>query len=137
MKAGTLEALRAELRGAVIERGDAEYETARRVYNGMIDKRPLAIACCADVADVIAAVNFGRDNGLPIAIRGGGHNGPGLGSVDKGLVIDLSPMKGVRVDPETRTARVGAGCTQGDVVLLSQKVAWDRHRESITCEIPA
>ena len=64
---------------------------------------------------MIAAVNFGRDNGLPIAIRGGGHNGPGLGSVDEGLVIDLSPMKGVRVDPETRTARVGAGCTQGDV----------------------
>ena len=64
---------------------------------------------------MIAAVNFGRDNGLPIAIRGGGHNGPGLGSVDNGLVIDLSPMKGVRVDPETRTARVGAGCTQGDV----------------------
>jgi hypothetical protein len=64
---------------------------------------------------VIAVVNFGRDNGLPIAIRGGGHNGPGLGSVDRGLVIDLSPMKGVRVDPAARTARVGPGCTQGDV----------------------
>ncbi|HWE17591.1 MAG TPA: FAD-binding oxidoreductase, partial [Hyphomicrobiaceae bacterium] len=78
-------------------------------------KRPFAIARCVDVADVITAVNFGRDNGLPIAIRGGGHNGPGLGSVDNGLVIDLSPIKGVRVDPESRTARVGAGCTQGDV----------------------
>ena len=81
----------------------------------MIDKRPLLIARCADVADVIAAVNFGRDNKLPIAIRGGGHNGPGLGSVDDGLVIDLSTMKGVRVDPKQRTVRVGPGCTTGDV----------------------
>ena len=81
----------------------------------MIDKRPLLIARCADVADVIAAVNFGRDNKLPIAIRGGGHNGPGLGSVDDGLVIDLSMMNGVRVDPVKRTARVGAGCVTGDV----------------------
>src|SRR5262245_1646556 len=81
----------------------------------MIDKRPRLIARCADVADVIAAVNFGRDNGLLVAIRGGGHNGPGLGSVDDGLVIDLSPVKGVRVDPTAQTARVGAGCTQGDL----------------------
>ena len=81
----------------------------------MIDKRPSLIARCADVADVIAAVNFGRDNKLPIAIRGGGHNGPGLGSVDDGLVIDLSTMKGVRVDPKNRTVRVGPGCTTGDV----------------------
>jgi len=81
----------------------------------MIDKRPLIIARCADVADVIAAVNFGRDSKLSIAIRGGGHNGPGLGSVDNGLVIDLSLIKGVRVDPVKRTARVGAGCVTGDV----------------------
>jgi FAD/FMN-containing dehydrogenase len=107
--------LKATLRGQLIDETDPAYEEARAVYNGMINKRPLAIARCADVADVITAVNFGRDNGLPIAIRGGGHNGPGLGSVDNGLVIDLSPLKGVRVDPETRTARVGAGCTQGDV----------------------
>ena len=65
--------------------------------------------------DVIAAVNFGRDNKLPIAIRGGGHNGPGLGSVNDGLVIDLSTMKGVRVDPQQKTVRVGPGCTTGDV----------------------
>ena len=103
------------LRGAVIERNDADYDEARALYNGMIDKRPLVIARCADVADVIAAVNFGRDNHLLIAIRGGGHNGPGLGSVDDGLVIDLSALKGVRVDPVARTARVDAGCTQGDV----------------------
>ena len=87
----------------------------------MIDKRPQLIARCADVADVFAAVNFGRDNKLPIAIRGGGgHNGPGLGSVDDGLVIDLSTMKGVRVDPKNRTARVGPDCTSGDVDHATQ-----------------
>ncbi len=105
----------AGLRGPVIRPTDAGYEEARSLYNGMIDKHPMAIARCSDVADVIAAVNFGRINGLPIAIRGGGHNGPGLGSVDDGLVIDLSSMKGVRVDPVARTVRVGAGCTTGDV----------------------
>ena len=107
--------LRASLRGALIDRGDRGYDEARKLYNGMIDKRPRLIARCADVADVITAVNFGRDNGLLIAVRGGGHNGPGLGSVDDGLVIDLSMMKGVRVDPASRTVRVGPGCTQGDV----------------------
>ena len=104
---------RQTLRGRLITRSDPDYDEARALYNGMIDKRPLLIARCADVADVIAAVNFGRDNGLLIAIRGGGHNGPGLGSVDDGLVIDLSTMKGVRVDPATRTVRVGPGCTSG------------------------
>src|SRR5438128_1963921 len=107
--------LKASLRGALIGRDDADYDEARKLYNGMIDKRPLMIARCADVADVIAAVNFGRDQKLPIAIRGGGHNGPGLGSVDDGLVIDLSLMKGVRVDPASRTVRVAPGCTSGDV----------------------
>jgi FAD/FMN-containing dehydrogenase len=100
---------------AAITRGHPDNEKTRKLYNGMIDKRPLIIAQCTDAADVIAAVNFGRDNKLPIAIRGGGHNGPGLGSVDDGLVIDLSLMKGVRVDPGKRTARVGAGCVTGDV----------------------
>jgi hypothetical protein len=103
------------LRGALIGRGHPEYEEARKLYNAMIDKRPLMIARCADAADVIAAVNFGRDNKLPIAVRGGGHNGPGLGSVDDGLVIDLSMMKGVRIDPGTKTVRVGGGCVTGDV----------------------
>lgn len=102
-------------RGPVIARNHPDYEEARKLYNGMIDKRPLIIARCADVADVIAAVNFGRDNELLIAVRCGGHNGPGLSSVDDGLVIDLSAVKGVRVDPTARTARVAAGCTQGDV----------------------
>ena len=103
------------LRGPVIGRSHPDYDEARKLYNGMINKRPLLIARCADVTDVIAAVNFGRDSDLPIAIRGGAHNGPGLGSVDNGLVIDLSLMKGVRVDPAARTARVVAGCTQGDL----------------------
>lgn len=105
----------AGLRGDLIRSGDAGYDAARKLYNGMIDKRPLFIARCADVADVIASVNFGRDNALPIAIRGGGHNGPGFGGVNDGLVIDLSMMKGVRVDPKDRTVRVGPGCTTGDV----------------------
>src|SRR5258708_2259999 len=108
-------AFKQSFRGRMIARGDPDYDEARALYNGMIDKRPLMIARCADVADVIAAVNFGRDNGLLIAIRGGGHNGPGLGSCNDGLVIDLSMMKGVRVDPAARTVLVGAGCTSGDV----------------------
>src|ERR1700726_1059077 len=103
------------LRGTLIGRDHADYDEVRKLYNAMIDKRPLLIARCADVADGIAAVIFGRDNKLAIAIRGGGHNGPGFGGVDDGLVIDLSMMRGVRVDPAKRTVRVGAGCTTGDV----------------------
>ena len=106
---------RQALRGRLITPGDPDYDEARALYNGMIDKRPVLIARCVDVADVVAAVNFGRDNDLLVAIRGGGHNGPGLGSVDDGLVIDLSMMKGVRVDPANRTVRVEPGCTSGDV----------------------
>src|ERR1700741_744232 len=113
--AATTANFKASLRGEVIEPQDQGYGEARALYNGMIDKRPRVIARCADVADVITAVNFGHGNNLLIAIRGGGHNGPGLGSCDDGLVIDLGLMKGVRVDPETRTVRVGPGCTQGDV----------------------
>ncbi|WP_137179427.1 FAD-binding oxidoreductase [Roseomonas sp. AR75] len=115
MADGVVARLREKLRGSAIGRTDPDYEAARALYNGMIDKHPLLIARCADVADVIAAVNFGREEGLDIAIRGGGHNGPGLGSVEGGLVIDLSRLRGVRVDPEARTVRVEAGCTQGDV----------------------
>lgn len=110
-----IEKFKANLRGELIERGDARYEEARKLYNGMIDKRPRLIAFCSDVADVITAVNFGRDQDLLIAIRAGGHNGPGLGSCNDGLVIDVSEMKGVRVDPANATVRVGAGCSSGDV----------------------
>ncbi|MFO1144933.1 MAG: FAD-binding oxidoreductase [Amaricoccus sp.] len=107
--------LAAALRGDVLTAGDPRFEAARALHNGMIDLRPRLIARCANVADVIAAVNFGRGSGLPVAIRGGGHNGAGLGSVDDGLVIDLTALRGVRVDPAARTVRVEAGCTTGDV----------------------
>ncbi len=111
----TTEKFKASLRGELILRSDPQYDEVRKLYNGMIDKRPLMIARCADVADVMAAVRFGRENDLLIAVRGGGHNGPGLGSCNDGLVIDLSLMKGVRVDPVNRTMRAGPGCTQGDL----------------------
>jgi hypothetical protein len=107
--------LQDRLRGEVIDITDDRYDEARQLYNGMIDKRPLAIARCTDVADVITAVDYGRSAGLPIAIRGGGHNGPGLGSCDDGLVIDLSAMTGVHVDPADATVRAEPGCTQGGV----------------------
>src|SRR5215813_5303810 len=105
----------ARLRGSLLRPGDAGYEQARQVYNAMIDKHPALIARCVDVADVLAAVNFAREHQLLLAVRGGGHNGPGLGTCDDGLVIDLSPMKGVRVDPVNRTARVAGGCLWGEV----------------------
>jgi len=103
------------LRGRVIARDDADYDAARALYNAMIDKRPRLIVQCADVADVIAAVNFGRSEGLLVAVRAGAHNGPGLGSCDDGLVIDLSRLRGIRVDTANKTVRVEAGCTSGDV----------------------
>jgi FAD/FMN-containing dehydrogenase len=111
----TIEELRAKLRGQLISRTDDGYEAARKVYNGMIDRHPLLIARCVDVADVIGAVDFARENGLTLAIRGGGHNVAGFGTCDDGLVIDLSPMKGIHVDPAKRTVRAEGGCTWGDV----------------------
>ncbi|KJK21420.1 oxidoreductase [Burkholderiaceae bacterium 16] len=108
-------ALKPHFRGQLIQPGDAAYDQARAVYNGMIDKRPALIARCTDVADVIAGVNAARDSGMLLAVRGGAHNGAGLGTCDGGLVVDLSPMKGVFVDPKRSTIRVGGGCTWGDV----------------------
>jgi len=110
-----IQSFRASLRGRLIEPGDGEYGEARTIYNAMIQKRPRLIAQCANVADVIAAVRFGREQGLDTAVRSGGHNGPGLALVDDGLVIDLSPMKGIRVDPKGKKVRVQPGCTWGDV----------------------
>lgn len=112
---GQIPELRAKLRGELLTARDGGYEEARRVYNGMIDRHPAAIARCSDVADVIAAVGFARDHGLPLAVRGGGHNGPGLGVCDDGLVVDLSRMRGIRVDPANGTIRVEGGCVWGDV----------------------
>ncbi|MEX2426184.1 MAG: FAD-binding oxidoreductase [Thermomicrobiaceae bacterium] len=110
-----VDALGAAIHGEVLMPSDAGYEEARKIYNAMIDKRPALIIRCADVADVIAAVEFSRVNDLDLAIRGGGHNGAGLCTVDDGLVIDLSTMNGVRVDPVSRAARVEGGATLGDL----------------------
>ena len=111
----TTASLRSNMRGEVIEASDAGYNEARKIYNRMIDRRPRMIARCADVADVIAAVNFGREHKLLIAIRGGGHNFAGLGICDDGLVIDLSRMNYVRVDPKKRTILAGGGAVLGDI----------------------
>jgi FAD/FMN-containing dehydrogenase len=115
MTAVRIEQLRASVRGLVIQPGDETYEAVRKVYNAMIDKRPALIVRCVDVADVVAAVNFARTNNMLTAIRGGGHNGGGLGTCDDGLVIDLSLMRGVHVDPEARKVRVAGGCVWADV----------------------
>jgi uncharacterized protein (TIGR03086 family) len=115
LDAAAIETLKAGLRGQVIARGDADYEVARRVHNGMIERHPRLIVRCRDVADVISSVNFGRAAGLDIAVRGGAHNAAGLGTVDDGLVVDLSLMRGVRVDPAARTVQVEGGAVWGDV----------------------
>ncbi len=115
LEAAALEKFKASLRGGLIQPNDEGYDAARRVYNSMIDRHPRLIARCADVADVINAVNFGRENNMLVAIRGGGHNAGGLGVCDEGLVIDLSLMKYTRVNPEAHTVRVGGGCTWGEV----------------------
>jgi FAD/FMN-containing dehydrogenase len=101
--------LRGALRGEVLTSGHAGYEAARRVWNGNVDRRPALIARCAGVADVQQAVHFARAYRLPVSVRGGGHSAPGYGTNDDGLVIDLSPMKGIRVDPHARTARAQGG----------------------------
>ncbi|WP_055586485.1 FAD-binding oxidoreductase [Peterkaempfera griseoplana] len=115
MDTATLEAMRSALRGPVIGPRDPGYTEARQVYNAMIDKHPAAIVQCRDAGDVMAAVGFVRDRGLELAVRGGGHSGPGLGLVDGGVTLDLAPMRGVTVDPERRTARVGGGSLLGDL----------------------
>lgn len=110
-----IEDFRETLRGELIRPEDPEFHEARAIYNAMIDKHPALIAKCANVADVIAAVNFGREYDLETAIRSGGHNGPGLALIDDGLVIDLSNMKGIRVDSDAKTVRVEPGCVWGDI----------------------
>ena len=110
-----VEGLAAAVKGRVVEAGDAAYEESRALYNAMIDKKPAAIVYCLDEADVTAAVKLANERGLSIAVRGGGHNGAGLGSVDDGLVIDLSEMHEVTVDPAAKTIRVEGGATLGQV----------------------
>lgn len=115
LKDAAIQSLKASLRGTAVLPGDANYESARKVYNAMIDRRPALVAYCRDVADVITTVGFARDNGVVLAVRGGGHNGAGLGVCDNGVVLDLSQMRGIRVDPAARTVRVEGGATWGDV----------------------
>ena len=113
--AAAVDDFRSTLRGELIRPVDAGYEEARKVHNAMIDRRPRFIVRCADPADVISSVNFARENNILLSVRGGGHGVPGFAVNDGGLVIDLSRLKGIRVDPARRTVRAQGGCTWGDV----------------------
>jgi hypothetical protein len=114
--------LRKGLRGELILPGDANYETSRQVYNGMIDKRPAAIAVCADADDVITCVNFARQQEILLAVRGGGHNAGGLGLADNALVIDLSAMKAIEVDAAGGTVKVQGGCLLKEIDAATHEV---------------
>jgi len=114
MDATSVAVLGDRLRGRLVQPDDADYDDARALYNAMIDKRPAAIAQCADPSDVATAVNVAREHGIDLAVRGGGHNGAGLGSVDGGLMIDLSPMRDVRVDGDG-VVHAGGGALLGDL----------------------
>ena len=115
MDTNALTALRENVRGTVTTAEDAEYDQARRVYNAMIDRRPAVIVRPANTGDVMTAVRFAAENDLTVAVRGGSHSVPGFGTADDALVVDLSTMRGVRVDPLTQTARVEGGATWGDL----------------------
>lgn len=115
LESSIIQDFKTNLRGEIILPNDSNYNNARKVYNGMINKHPAMIAKCADVADVITAVNFGKTNNLLVSVRGGGHNAGGLGICDDGLVIDLSSIRYTHVDSKSKTIRVGGGCQWGDV----------------------
>jgi FAD/FMN-containing dehydrogenase len=115
-----VEALRADLRGELIVPGDAAYDAARRVWNGAIERYPAAIVRAATTEDVARAIRFARANGYELAVRGGGHSMPGYSTVDRGIVLDLSLMKAVRVDPERRRARAEAGLTLGELIRATR-----------------
>src|SRR5271166_3007649 len=123
-----IERFKAAFRGEVIQPGDSGYETARKIWNASIDKHPGIIARCSGVADVVAAVNFARENELLVAVRGGGHNVAGRALCDDGIVIDLSGLKEIQVDAKNRTARVQGGATLGDV---------DRETHAFGLAVPA
>ena len=107
----TIQELRESIRGEVITPADPRYDEARAVWNGMIDKRPALIVQCSGVADVLAAVQFARSQDLELAVRGGGHSLPGFSTTDGGIVVDLSPMKGIRVDPTGQRVIAQGGVT--------------------------
>jgi FAD/FMN-containing dehydrogenase len=115
LESATVEEFKSHLRGELLGPGDAGYDEARLIWNGMHDKRPALIARCAGVADVMDAVNFARTHSLLVAVRGGGHNVAGTASCDGGIMIDLSLMRGVRVDPDNRSVQAQGGATWGDV----------------------
>ena len=116
-----VEQFASRLRGGLLRPGDADYEEVRQLWNGVIDRRPALIVRAADEADVIDSVNFARENDLLLAVRGGGHNVAGTASADGGLVVDLSAMKDIEVDPERRTVRAGAGVTIGELDAETQR----------------
>jgi hypothetical protein len=128
ISAAALSQLERAFRGQVIVPADAAYDEHRRVWNASIDRSPALIARCAGVADVIAAVRYAHEAGCPVAVRGGGHSFPGLSVCDGGIVIDLSLMKGVRVDPERRTVRAQAGVLLGEL---------DRETQAFGMAVPA
>jgi FAD/FMN-containing dehydrogenase len=115
------EALRERLIGEVILPGDPGYDQARKVFNGMIDKRPAVIAGCASTEDVVAAIDFARQNTLVVAVRSGGHSVAGMSICENGVLIDLSPMKEIAVDPQKKTARVGGGVLSGELDAATQE----------------
>src|ERR671936_80956 len=123
-----VERLSGLVHGPVIGPGDEGYDAARRIWNGAIDRRPACIARCTGVADVAAAVRFARERDLEVAVRSGGHSFPGLSTCDDGIVIDLSPMKGIRVDPLARTVRAQAGVLLGEL---------DRETQAFGLAVPA
>ena len=121
ISAAAIDGLAPSFTGQLLREGDAGYDRARMVWNGCIDRRPALIARCHTVADVAAAVRWGRDNGLTLAVRGGGHSAQGYGTCDDGLVIDLGPMKAIQVDPAAATARAQAGMTWGEFDQATQE----------------
>ena len=121
MAYGDTSALRATFRGELVRPGDDRYDELRSVFNAMTERRPAVIARCLDAADVAAAVNFGRDRGLPVAVYGGGHGVTGHAVCDDGIVVDLRPMKGISIDPQARRGRAEAGLTWGEFDAATQE----------------
>ncbi len=115
-----IDAFAAGLQGDLLRPDHPDYDSARRVWNGMIDKHPVLIARCRSTADVVAAVNFAREHHLLLAVRGGGHNAAGNATCDDGLVIDLSPMRTIEVDPQARIAHAQGGATWADLDAATQ-----------------
>src|SRR5947199_7368860 len=120
LDASALTELETSFRGERVRPGDPSYDEHRKVWNGSIDRRPALVARCAGADDVVAALRLAREDGLPIAVRSGGHSFPGLSVCDDGLVVDLSLMKGIRVDPAARVARVQAGVLLGELDQATQ-----------------